>query len=88
MTNYLFLYRFYPTPSMENPQELIQCPQDTFTANPCNPNGAYPFECAEGHTGRLCSSCLPGYRRDGTKKQRILKNIVLTICFRFHLQQM
>lgn len=68
--HYLIIYipskiRYYPTPSIDKPEKLISCPQDTFGDNACNPDRLQVFTCRKGHTGRLCSVCEAGYRRNG-----------------------
>eukprot|EP00760_Papus_ankaliazontas_P029349 PhM_4_TR4215/c0_g1_i1/m.17111 len=51
---------YYPSPSLEDAQYLVPCYSDSRTS-PCNPDSLEDYACASGYTGRLCSSCVPGY---------------------------
>ena len=57
---------FYPTPSVDDPQAVVQCADSIFGDTACNPDGATPFECKEGHTDRLCAACEADFFRRGS----------------------
>eukprot|EP01113_Clastostelium_recurvatum_P034089 TRINITY_DN4585_c0_g1_i2.p1 TRINITY_DN4585_c0_g1~~TRINITY_DN4585_c0_g1_i2.p1 ORF type:complete len:1062 (-),score=268.58 TRINITY_DN4585_c0_g1_i2:114-3299(-) len=50
----------YPLPSQENPLMMVACSE-------CNPEGKFPFECAEGHLDRMCARCAPGFFKQGRR---------------------
>ena len=64
--NFVIESGFYPTPSIDDPQDVIQCADSIFGETACNPDNKSPFECKDGHEDRLCAACVDGYFRRGS----------------------
>lgn len=56
---------YFPSPSSENPLEIIECQNLDPTSTSCNPKNSSVFECSPGYTDRLCSRCNTGFYRSG-----------------------
>lgn len=52
-TTFEILAHYYPTPSFENPEQLLDCPSCTGGTNEY-------MNCSDNHEGRLCSKCEHG----------------------------
>jgi Leucine-rich repeat (LRR) protein len=58
---------YYPTPSFEAPEKLIECTSNSDEVSSCNPNSDPIFKCAEGYHGRKCSKCDNDHYFSGSK---------------------
>ncbi|GAM24313.1 hypothetical protein SAMD00019534_074880 [Acytostelium subglobosum LB1] len=48
---------YFPLPTVEQPDYLLQCPISNFGTTSCNPSSSSNFTCKPGFTDRLCSRC-------------------------------
>ena len=58
---------YYPSPSIENPTIALKCDRPLWSRSSCNPDNVYPYQCADGYGGRLCSKCIDGYSKQGSQ---------------------
>lgn len=59
-STFVFEAGWYPTPTVEDPIEMIECPN-------CMTSDNTEFECQGGYSGRLCGKCVHGYYLRGNK---------------------
>ena len=56
---------YWPEGNSSSPDAILGCQEIRLGETSCNPDEAYPYECAEGYSDRLCTRCEKTFYSNG-----------------------